>query len=293
MKKNKNSIIFRNTIKAIIKYIKTSPILYGVFYKPTKNRKYNVEDLIFTVLKFIKLGITFRDSPLLFINIDISWTTIYKFYKKLIRYNIICDIYDDIVSKYMEKNNNKIKKHLQIFLSDTTLIQNKMGSEKVGYNPQLLKHKTSKISYITTKKGIPINVLITSGSNNDSKILFDQLSINNINFNKNNKNILLCDKGYDSDKIRKLLKTNNFGKLLCPHNKRNTKDKNKLKKLKLTSKDKNKLKKRTVIEHTFSHLKNFKRVSYRYDRLYNTFNTTVHLASLMIFFKKSSRNNSY
>ena len=71
-----------------------------------------------------------------------------------------------------------------------------MGSKKVGYNSQLLKQKTSKISYITTKKGIPINVLITSGNNNDSKILFDQLSTNNINFNKNNKNILLCDKGH-------------------------------------------------------------------------------------------------
>ena len=40
-----------------------------------------------------------------------------------------------------------------IFITDTTLIANKCGIDCTNYNPQLLKHKSTKISLITDIKG--------------------------------------------------------------------------------------------------------------------------------------------
>ena len=36
-----------------------------------------------------------------------------------------------------------------IYITDTFLIANKGGIDNIAYNPQLLKHKTSKVSIIT------------------------------------------------------------------------------------------------------------------------------------------------
>ena len=45
-----------------------------------------------------------------------------------------------------------------------------MGINKIGFNPQLCKHKTSKISYITSKNGVPIDIYIASGMSNQAKL---------------------------------------------------------------------------------------------------------------------------
>ena len=62
----------------------------------------------------------------------------------------------------------KLQKYNVIFLTDTTLIQNKLGIDNTGYTPQLLKHKTSKISLIIDDIGIPIIATIFSGNTNDN-----------------------------------------------------------------------------------------------------------------------------
>ena len=59
----------------------------------------------------------------------------------------------------------------------------------------------------------------------------------------NNKNIMLGDAGYDSQKLRNKLLNTNFGKLLTPKNKRNIKNKDILLNLKLSQDDKKILKK--------------------------------------------------
>ena len=54
---------------------------------------------------------------------------------------------------------------------------------------------------------------------------------------------MLCDVGYDSQKLRNKLLNTNFGKLLTPKNKRNIKNKDILLNLKLSPDDKKLLKK--------------------------------------------------
>ena len=165
---HKNQKLFKNTIFVIIKHIKSSPTLFKLFYSKTKNRKFKVEDLLMCILKLLKNGNSFREAPYMFKYSNIYWATIYKFYIKLVKYNIIQNTYNKTIKSYLKNSKNKI------YLTDTTLILNKMGCDKIGFNQQLLKHKTSKISYITTIHGIPIDVYVTSGNYNDCKILLDQ-----------------------------------------------------------------------------------------------------------------------
>ena len=75
------------------------------------------------------------------------WNTIYKFLNKLIKYNVIKNTFKDTVKHYMNNSKNNI------FITDTTLIANKCGIDCTNYNPQLLKHKSTKISLITDIKG--------------------------------------------------------------------------------------------------------------------------------------------
>jgi hypothetical protein len=91
---------------------------------------------------------------------------------KLQKYNIITLTYTELVKKYCNKN---FKNKSNILLTDTTLILNKLGIDKTGYNPQIPKHKASKISLITDVKGVPLSAYVSSASVYDSKILDNQL----------------------------------------------------------------------------------------------------------------------
>ena len=196
---------YKKTIKNIIKTINNNPKLKLIFYFKTKNRKYTVKQLLKAVLLILKSGVSYR----LYGEISTShydkkyidsvnkphWNTIYKFFGKLIKYNIILDTFKDTISKYMLNRKNNI------YITDTSLIANKGGIDNIAYNPQLLKHKSSKVSIITNNKGSPINVNIYSGNNNDGKILAEQLDSFTM-FRKDNNNILLGDPkdaGYDSN----------------------------------------------------------------------------------------------
>ena len=88
---------------------------------------------------------------------------------------------------------------------------------------------------------ISIIATIFSGNTNDSKnfdIQFNEFTENHILL-LNNKNVMLGDAGYYSQKLRNKLLNTNFGKLLTPKNKRNIKNKDILLNLKLSPDDKN------------------------------------------------------
>jgi len=203
------------------------------------------------------------------------WSTVYKFFKKLVKYNIIHDTFKQTVNKYLLKSNNNI------FITDTSLVANKCGIDKITYNPQLKKHKSTKISYISDIKGKPLDIQIYNSSINDSKILNSHLD--NIDFFKNNNNILLADSGYDSNPIRKKLQQIKFGRLIAPKNTRNCKDPKLLKTYKLCDKDKKLLKHRIKIENSFSQLKSFKRINIRYDKYSKYYFNYIILAALSFY----------
>jgi len=95
----------------------------------------------------------------------------------------------------------------------------------------------------------------------------------------------LGDSAYDSIPLQNKLTDLNFGRLITPKNKRNIKNENKLKQLKLTTSDKLKLNKRIKIEHTNAKLKQYKRISLRYDKYMKNYKVFVLLACLDIALK--------
>jgi transposase len=188
---------------------------------------------------------------------------------KLIKYNIIKDVFKD-TSKF---TNNKQK---QIYITDTTLIRNKNGIDNISHNPIDNKHNTTKISIVSNLETI-IDIKVYDSIVYDSKIFDLQLdSLDNLN-NKHEK-ILLADKAYDSNNLREKLKLKNM-RLICPYNKRNTKDINKIKKL--SNKEKQLLKKRLYIERINNYLKKCKRLINRYDKFNNNFYNTVLFYSII------------
>ena len=266
----------KNIVYKINNLINKNNKLNKIFNYKTKNRKYSNKTLIKCIIDILKDGISFRSIGKYK---NIYWQTIYKFYCKLIQNNVIKIIFDNIVNDYNKKNINN-----NIFITDTTLIPNKLGINDVGYNPQYPKHKSCKISIISDINGIPLNINCSAGNVNDSKILYNQLDDlqNSDIYLLNNNNILLGDAGYDSNKIRDKLNTIKFGKLLAAKNKRNIKNKIKLESIKLSLEEKKILKKRIKIEHTNAHLKQYKRISIRYDKYISHYINFIYLACINI-----------
>ena len=142
-------------------------------------RKYKIKFLLEYVIKILYTGLSFS-KIIEYSRSNIHWNTIYTFFIILQKYNVISLLYNQTVKRYIKKHVNKDS---NIFLTDTTLIQNKLGIDNTGYTPQLLKHKTSKISLITDDIEIPIIATIFPGNTNDSKmfdIQFNEFTENHI-----------------------------------------------------------------------------------------------------------------
>ena len=116
-------------------------------------RKYKIKFLLEYVIKILYTGLSFC-KVIEYSRSNINWNTIYKFFIKLQKYNVISLLYNQTVKQY--------------FFNWHTLIQNKFGIDNTGYTPQLSKHKTSKISLIIDDIGIPIIATIFSGNTNDN-----------------------------------------------------------------------------------------------------------------------------
>jgi hypothetical protein len=117
----------KKIIKQIIKTINDNTYLKSIFYRKTKNRKYQIKYLLKYVLYILKSGISYRminEFPNINTNNAPHWSTIYDFFRKLVKYNIIHITFKQTVNKYLLKSNNNI------FLTDTSLIANKCGCDK-------------------------------------------------------------------------------------------------------------------------------------------------------------------
>ena len=120
-----------------------------------------------------------------------------------------------------------------------------------------------------------LNALILNITKNNNNLL-------------NNNNILLGDAGYDSNQLRNKVISGNIGKLLTAKNKRNTKNKDKLNALKLSPEIKLLLKERIKIEHTNAHLKQYKRLSIRYDKYSYNYQVFLYLACINLILNRTN-----
>ena len=241
------------------------------------NRKYKLDELLKCIIIILKLGISYRNISLY---TNINWNTIYKFYIKLINTDLIKNLYVRYKNNYISEMNTDIK----YLYTDTTFICNKNGKQLIDYNPQVKKHKTTKISLIIDDFNNPIAVGVYKSTIHDSKIIKSQLDDlykeSPILFD-NNKT-LVGDSAYDSKSLEEKITNLKLGKLLRPKNIRNTKSKNINN---YTLKNKVILKQRINIEHKISIFKQYNRLYKRNDRYISPFINFIYLTSLILLDK--------
>ncbi len=266
-------------INSMNEYINNNPKICERFNCKYSSQKYTISDLLPAILYVLKENISWRFIEKLKISKQIHWNTFYKMHQKLVKFKIYDGTYKNILKKYYE-DPSKIEA-LKTRMTDTTVIVNKQGIDKVHYNKAYPKHKISKVSFITDNNKVVLNVKLFSGNINDSKIFVDQLNSDNLIdtvLDENNRDVILGDSAYDSNIIRNKLAEQKYKKLICPKNKRNTKNKEKLKKLKMNVNDKKIFKNRIKIEHKFCNLKQNKRIQIRYDKKSENYLGFVYLA---------------
>jgi hypothetical protein len=234
-------------------------------------------------LIILKQGISYRDIQ---IYTPINWNTIYKFYIKLIKYQIIENTFKLCVNRYL----TEIEKPSKVLFTDSSLVINKLGIDQIGYNPQLKKHKTTKFSVITDNFGVPISMDTFNGSCHDALIISKQLNNIHKDFPKlfTNDKILIGDAAYDSNNLKNLAVNLNLGFVLAPTNIRNTKNITKIENNKYNLTDKMLLKSRICVEHIINNYKKFKKISIRYDKYNINYKSYLFLASIFILLKKTN-----
>jgi len=260
-------------IKLLIKEVKLIPKLYKSFDYSNVHQKYSLTEYLTDILYVNKTGIAWRD-----LRSHINWNSVYRTYRRLLSFGVFKTAYIDLLKKHYKRSGKGKKAFL---LSDTTFIPNKKGHDFIGYNTYYNRKRGTKISFISLKDGIPINVKCCKGNKYDSKILADQLDTKNLIDISNDKRQIyfLADPAYDSSAIRSKLKKLNY-KPIIAKNKRNTKDPSKI--VKLSKSEIKMYRKRLAIERTFNKIKFNKRLCQRYDSKIETFVGFIYLALIKL-----------
>lgn len=172
------------------------------------------------------------------------------------------------------KNNLKETKVLSL---DSTFIPNKNGTEKIGRNVFYKNKKGIKLTSIVDSKGIPLKIKINKGNNHDAKIA--PKILNKMERNKCGNKYILADKGYDSQKIREIIRRKNYKPIISPR-KTNKKAK------RLTKSEKELYKKRIIVENSFAWIRMFAKIDKYYEKTLKSFNGLLLLAFSIIIFKR-------
>ncbi len=225
-----------------------------------------MNNILDDILYVLKTGICWRDLRSI-----INWQSVYFHFQRFVKFNIFKKLYSFLRNTYFKNN----KSNIQII--DSTFIMNKFGKNKIARNKFFKNKNCNKVSFITDVNGIPISVLINSGNVHDNTFVENHVKdLYILNKKKNKKIILLADKAYESKKIRDNISKFNYS-LMVPK--------------KINAKidysfDKIIYKKRLFVEHSFQKLKNFRRISTRYDSLIISYLAFLFLAVSQIIFKK-------
>ena len=157
--------------------------------------------------------------------------------------------------------------------TDTQFICNKLANHNdVGRNKYYKGKNGIKLSTLVDRTGISIASNFHKGNCYDSKLYLPLLEkseqiieANKYKKSKKFKRNLLADSGYDDEKIRDSNKQKNIRSII-PYNKRNTKNKELLKKKKLNQIEKIIIKHRHIVENSYSWKNWVPRLMFVYDK---------------------------
>lgn len=173
----------------------------------------------------------------------------------------------------LQKLNQLNKLDLRIASIDGSLIESFNFLDTTGYSGKYRKTGT-KISVITDFKGTPFNVLFASGEKHDVPLAMPTITSNSVG----KPNMILADKGYDSDKLR--LKLNRIGIGTNIPN-REIKNRKKQQNYNIPLG-----KMRFKVERTNAWIKSFRRLHFRFDYTLASFSALTYLGLIVVCLRK-------
>lgn len=230
------------------------------------NTKYSLDLIINEILYVLRSGISWN-----MYRSKINNKTLYYHFSKFVKHNIFLKAFTKIKNTYLKKYINKFDNCDLIV--DSTVIQNKYGINKIGRNKFYKNKKSTKLSLLTDINGFPLSIFFMKGNYHDNSIF--EKHIFDIELLLPTKNLrIIADKGYSSKKNYLFLESKNIGHIIPPRRNMKIYD-NYLY-------NKNEYIKRIKVEHIFGRIKNYKRISLRYDKQLRNFSAFVFLSLSII-----------
>jgi len=216
----------------------------------------------------------------------VHWKVLHNKHREYINKGYYDELVKRIYSQYISQCGYYIFKYQS---TDTSFIPNKFCSN-LSRNKFYKSKKGLKISSINDANGIPLSLFIDKGSIQDPKFInktFDMILIDpNTNKYKNSnrhKQYLLADKGYDSKKVRKIAADKGYS-VIIPYNKRNTKDKTKIKIL--TPKQEKIYNKRIIVENYYAWIKMTPKLMFVIEKSINMYLQLLKLTTCILIFNR-------
>lgn len=252
-------------IDILTKIILSNKNIKQFYIKSFPNSKYSLKSILSEILFILKTGISWRDC-----RSNINYQSIYYHFKRFVKFGIFKKLFINLRSTFIRSN----KTNVQII--DSTFIMNKYGKNFVARNKFFKSKNCNKVSLLTDINGVPLSALINVGNTHDIKFLKSHLNdLCYLNKKYNTNVCILADKGYESKIIRN--KISPKYSLMIP----------KKSNMKISYQfDKFLYKNRIHVEHSFSKLKNFRRIMVRYDSNIINFSEFLFLALSQMIFNK-------
>lgn len=266
-------------------HIKSHILKHG-YYKNQHNTIHSLDDILNIIEYILITGSSWRSLSLPIFCDKFKWQSFYYHFDKFAKNNVFKNVYNELMESYFKINKSGKLKYISI---DSSFVKNEC-SNKGAFNGYNKKKRLFKISTIVDVNGIPLSSIVRPGNMSDQKLAainFKHLFVDIIPNAHNNKHkrYLLADSGYDTVCIHSKMKDMNITPIIW-FNKRNTKDSKIIENRKFNKKESLIYKKRIIVENLFSWIYKNRRVSRRYDRKINNYESFLYMAYIKIIINR-------
>lgn len=190
-----------------------------------------------------------------------KWNSVYRFHLRWAKKGVFEEILKITAESFTTDDfkiidGSHIKIHQDACHDASKYEEQGFGQTKGGRN--------TKVNAVTNGKGKLLNLVLIPGNQSETKTAMEALG-------ELTDKVVLADKGYDSDELRKLIREAG-GVANIPGRKNRKEEVFYIKEVG---------KRRHVVENYFCRIKRYRRISTRYDQLPETFKSFVFLASIM------------
>jgi transposase len=232
----------------------------------TGRPSYSNRELLPGILKVLRSGMRWRDLDHRDFPSGVTHWRRLRFWRLKFSLKLT---WEEILQKLYKLN----KLDLKIASIDGSLIQSFSFSDTTGYSGKYKKTGT-KISTLVDFLGTPFNVVFASGNTHDMPLAIPTI----INNTVGKPGTILADKGYDSDKLRLTLNKLGINSNIAVRNIKGRKE---------TINYNIPLgKMRFKIERTNAWIKSFRRLHFRFDVTFASFQALTYLALIVICIRK-------